>query len=74
MTSGEVCRCGHPEGKEPHPCHGRGYQCGHPAKRRFYNPSLVSLAGVMLKVQVSDTWACDACWQKFGAAQKPVQG
>lgn len=37
---------------------------------RFYNPKLVSLSGMQLKFQVSDTWACDECWEKFDVYQQ----
>ena len=50
------CRCGFTEGD--HPCHYAGYTCRKPATQRFYNPELVSLAGMQMKVQVTDTWAC----------------
>jgi len=61
-----ACRCGYDETDEaPHPCHGNGYACRKPAKHRFYNPELVALAGVQMKVQVTDTWACDECWAWF---------
>jgi len=59
------CRCGHSGGPEGHPCHGKGYTCRKPASIRFYNPNLVSLAGMQMKLQVQDTWACDDCWLKF---------
>lgn len=58
------CRCGH-EGGELHPCHGKAYTCRAPAKRRFYAPRFVALAGVQMKFQVSETWACDRCWAWF---------
>lgn len=65
------CRCGH-DGTGPHPCHGEGYSCRKPAKQRFYNPQLVSLSGVQMKVQVTDTWACDDCWEKFHTKLQPT--
>ena len=58
------CRCGFTEG-EFHPCHYAGYTCRKPATQRFYNPELVSLAGTQMKIQITDTWACDECWEKF---------
>ena len=58
-----TCRCGH-SGPDPHPCHGNAYRCRKPAKRRFYAPRIVGLAGVQMKVETSETWACDECWQK----------
>lgn len=61
-----TCRCGH-TGSDSHPCHGKGHTCGKPASQRFYNPMPVALAGVMMKVQVTDTWACDDCWDAFKA-------
>lgn len=59
-----TCRCGH-AGGEPHPCHGKAYTCRAPAKQRFYAPHFVSLAGVQMKFEVSETWACDVCWAWF---------
>lgn len=56
------CRCGFIEG-EFHPCHYADYTCRKPAIQRFYNPELTSLAG--MQIQVTDTWACDECWEKF---------
>jgi len=70
-----ACRCGHSDfslSPEPHPCHGSEYTCGKPAKRRFYNGKFVSLAGVQLKVQANETWACDACWDAFTKLAKEV--
>ena len=62
------CRCGHPkDSTDPHPCHGKGHGCRKPATIRFYNPRPVALAGMQMKLQVSDTWACDACWADFVA-------
>jgi hypothetical protein len=26
---------------------------------------MVALAGVQMKLQVTDTWACDDCWAEF---------
>lgn len=54
------CRCGW-SGTGPHPCH----VCGAPAIVRFYNPTLVPLAGVAMKMEASETYGCDACWEKF---------
>lgn len=59
----EPCRC--KRDQPVHLCHGRRYTCPNPATPRFYNPRVVSLAGVQLKVEVADTWACDACWAAF---------
>lgn len=59
-----TCRCGY-NGEGDHPCHGNGYRCRKTAKRRFYNPQPVGLAGLQMKLQVSDTWACDECWAAF---------
>lgn len=59
------CRCGW-NGTGPHPCHA----CGEPSIVRFYNPRLVPLAGVTMKVQCEDTYACDACWLKFRTYQR----
>lgn len=55
------CRCGH-DGKGPHPCHAVGYTCRKPATQRFYNARPVALAGVQMKFQATNTWACDECW------------
>lgn len=58
------CRCGY-AGTGPHPCHGRGYTCPNPGIQRFYNPQPVALAGMQMKVQVTETYACDECWAEF---------
>ena len=58
-----ACRCGHPGDDSPHPCHGLNYTCRQPATQRFYGARLVALAGMQMKVEVRDTWACDACWE-----------
>lgn len=63
----ERCRCGY-EGIGTHPCHGSGYSCRKPSKQRFYAPRAVGLAGMQLKFQVQDTWACDGCWAPFSRA------
>lgn len=65
-----TCRCGH-DSTGDHPCHGNGYECRKPAKRRLYNPRPVGLAGVQMKLQVSDTWACDECWAAFQQQVSP---
>lgn len=59
-----ACRCGW-DGIGEHPCHGGAYSCRKPATQRFYAPRMVGLAGVQLKFEVSDTWACDACWEEY---------
>lgn len=65
------CRCGFDESESgDHPCHARGYTCRKPAKLRFYGPKTVALAGVQLKFEVSSTWACDECWEKYLAMMK----
>ena len=76
MEAAGRCRCGHPnDSPTPHPCHGKGYTCRRPAARRFYNPRLVSLAGMQMKVgAVGETWACDACWAEFKALRATAQG
>lgn len=61
----DKCRCGYSGLEENHWCHFANYTCKKPAKIRFYNPHLVSLAGVQLKFEVVDTWACDECWEIF---------
>lgn len=58
------CRCGH-TGADPHPCHARAYTCRQPATRRFYRPRWVGLAGAQTKMEVCETWACDACWAEY---------
>lgn len=60
------CRCGY-DGRGDHPCHANAYSCKKSAKIRFYNPQRVALAGFQLKVQMTDSWACDDCWCKFVA-------
>lgn len=60
----EKCRCGH-QGDEVHPCHADGYQCRKPAEQRFYNARPVALTGVMMKLEMTETWACDECWKRF---------
>lgn len=61
-----ACRCGH-EGEGEHPCHGEDYTCRKPAKRYFYDGTSLrfALAGMQMKLSVSDTWACDGCWAWF---------
>lgn len=59
------CRCGYNGEEGEHPCHGGAYTCRKPAKQRFYGARLVALAGVQMKAEVSDTWACDACWERY---------
>ena len=58
------CRCGW-DGTGEHPCHFNGYTCGQPARQRFYNARPVALAGAQMKLQMTDTWACDAHWHEF---------
>lgn len=70
MKNIELCRCGVDSKTNPHPCHGQLYQCKKPAKHRFYNPKLVTLSGTKLKMSVSDTWACDECWENFKIQNK----
>lgn len=59
-----ACRCGY-NGEGGHPCHGNNYTCRKPATRRFYSPRMVGLAGMQMKLEASETWACDACWAEF---------
>ena len=60
-----ACRCGW-YGVGDHPCHHAAYTCRRPAKRRFYVPSMAfTLAGGQLKFSMSDTFACDECWEAF---------
>jgi hypothetical protein len=63
-VSDAKCRCGY-DGNGDHPCHGGNYLCKRPATQRFYDCKFVSLAGMQMKVQTSDTWACDECWDIF---------
>ena len=70
-----ICRCGHdPAKSSQHPCHGKGYTCGRPATRRFYNPrppgQYASLAGMQMKIEVTESWACDDCWAAFSVMLK----
>lgn len=67
------CRCGYNTSNDYHPCHGNGYTCKKPAKPRFYNPKLVALAGVQTKFQVSETYACDDCWENFSKVVKQME-
>lgn len=66
------CRCGH-TGEGPHPCHAKGHTCGKPATQRFYNARPVCLSGMQMKLGVSETWACDECWEEFKAMMKVTQ-
>lgn len=59
------CRCGHADAGLPHPCHGGAYTCRKPARQYFYNPRPVALAGMQMKLGISETWACDECWDSF---------
>lgn len=59
-----TCRCGH-DGEGPHPCHFNLYTCRKPAVLRLYNPAAVALAGMQMKVQMTETWACEECWLLF---------
>lgn len=59
-----TCRCGY-EGSGLHPCHGKAHTCRKPASQRFYALRLVALAGAQMKLGMSETWACDECWQVF---------
>lgn len=68
----KACRCGH-SGNGQHPCHALGYSCRKPAKQRFYGPKIVSLSGQQMKLEVSDTWACDECWASFAKELAPVE-
>lgn len=68
-----TCRCGH-VGDGEHPCHGNAYTCRKPSKQRFYNARPVALAGMQMKLQVTDTWACEECWIKFGDTIKALTG
>jgi hypothetical protein len=61
------CRCGF-QGTGDHLCHGKGYTCTNTGSFRLYNAQAVALAGVQMKLQGTDTWACDSCWDAFKAA------
>lgn len=63
-TEAKSCRCGF-SGEGSHPCHNNGYTCRKPATQRFYNARPVALAGVQMKLQADETWACDECWEGF---------
>lgn len=63
-TTNRACRCGH-QGSGPHPCHGKAYTCGAPAKPRLVSTGPAALAGMQLKFSAYETWACDDCWQTF---------
>lgn len=65
MATNEPCRCGHKAGDGDHPCHARNYSCRQPAKQRLYNPRPVALTGMSMKLEMAETWACDACWASF---------
>jgi len=65
----ENCRCGH-DGVGDHPCHAKAYQCRRPARERFYDARPAVLSGMQMKLSVSQTWACDECWEEFKAIQK----
>ena len=66
MIMSSRCRCGHVDSPgTDHPCHGRGYVCRRPAKRRFYNTRPAALSGMQLKLVGDETWACDACWESY---------
>lgn len=60
----ELCRCGH-DGGDIHPCHGDEYRCRKPATLRWYGARAIALAGMQMKLECSDTWACDDCWRLF---------
>lgn len=62
-----ACRCGHRDGEGPHPCHADDFRCGRPAKQRLYNARPAVLAGMQMKLTVTETWACDECWERFRA-------
>ncbi len=63
------CRCGY-EGVGDHPCHAKLYTCRKSAEQRFYNPKIVSLAGIQMKLEVTDTWACNECWEEYEKSTK----
>ena len=76
MCMPATCRCGwRPTEDHPpeHPCHAKAYQCRKPARQRFYNARPVALSGMQMKLQVTDTWACDECWAEFQAMVKVAQ-
>jgi hypothetical protein len=62
------CRCGWDgTAASAHKCHGKGYTCKNPGTIRFYNPNpdRFSLAGTQAKLSMSETCACDECWDTF---------
>jgi len=63
----ETCRCGWNKTFGIHYCHGKGYTCRNPGTIRFYNPNpdRFSLAGMQAKLSMSETYACDECWDAF---------
>lgn len=65
MSKDNKCRCGYSGKDDEHPCHGDGYVCKNPSLQRFYSPKIVSLAGMQMKFDICDTWACDECWDSF---------
>lgn len=67
-----TCRCEW-DGVGEHPCHGNAYTCRKPSKQRFYNARTAALSGMQMKLVVTDTFACDECWAKFGDLIKVKQ-
>lgn len=59
------CRCGWDGETGPHPCHSDGYRCRQPAEQRFRITGPAHLAGMQLKFNASETWACDECWSYY---------
>lgn len=61
------CRCGF-EGAGIHLCH----RCGKvEGKLRYYaNYPPSSLAGMQMKLGVTESYGCDACWEQFSALLK----
>jgi hypothetical protein len=57
-----ACRCGW-NGEGDHPCHGNGYRCRKPAQIRFITYP-TALAGMQLKLDAYETFACDECWNE----------
>jgi hypothetical protein len=71
--SEKLCRCGAPEALKDgeHPCHGGAYTCRKPAYLRLsatYPP--VALTGYQMKVEATETWACEECWETWKAILK----
>ena len=63
MAKINACQCGW-NGEGEHPCHWGGYTCGKPASARFVTRP-TCLAGMQMKVEGYQTFACDEHWELF---------